>query len=193
MGTQSVSQCFGCGVVGEGEVDFDDGNFYCFTCWLVYHAARARLLQDTAHVQPACNLQGVAYAPGSAQHERGVGDVSLTFGRRPQLQRPSACTERCTVQNTSFIFEQRAQRACTQITTQAAHEYDLEAEFTHVGTRFSIGLLMQPGKSSRTTGLPTKPFGRPWAHGSPLCACGSSLGLFGLCPHMALSSHGSVD
>ena len=33
------------GVVGEGEVDIDDGNFYCFTCWLVYHAARARLLR----------------------------------------------------------------------------------------------------------------------------------------------------
>ena len=55
MGTQGVSQCFGCGVVGEGEVDFDDGNFYCFTCWLVYHAARARLMQDTARVQPARN------------------------------------------------------------------------------------------------------------------------------------------
>ncbi len=44
MGTQGVSQCFGCEVVGEGEVDIDDGNFYCFTCWLVYHAAWARLL-----------------------------------------------------------------------------------------------------------------------------------------------------
>ena len=39
MGTQGVSQCFGCGVVGEGEVDIDDGNFYCVACWLVYHAA----------------------------------------------------------------------------------------------------------------------------------------------------------
>jgi hypothetical protein len=119
MGTQGVSQCFGCGVVGEGEVDFDDGNFYCFTCWLVYHAARARLLQDTAHVQPACNLQGVDYAPGSAQHERGVGDVSLTFGRRPQLQRPGACMEH--------------HRTCTQLTTQAAHARGREAEFTQVG------------------------------------------------------------
>jgi hypothetical protein len=78
------------GVVGEGKVDIDDGNFYCFTCWLVYHAARERLLQDATHVPPARNLQGVASAPESAQHERGVGDVSLTFGRRPQLQRPQA-------------------------------------------------------------------------------------------------------
>ena len=39
----------------------DDGNFYCFACWLIYHAARARLRRDTAHVQPARNLQGVAY------------------------------------------------------------------------------------------------------------------------------------
>ena len=131
MGTQGVSQCFGCGVVGEGEEDFDDGNFYCIACWLIYHAAQAQGRQDTAHVQPARNLQGVSYAPESAQHERSVED--LTLGRRPQLQRPSACTERCTVQNTSFIFEQRAQRACTQITTQAAHARDLEAEFTQVG------------------------------------------------------------
>jgi hypothetical protein len=114
-----VSQFFGCGVVGEGEVDIDDGNFYCFTCWLVYHAARARLMQDTARVQPARNFQGLGYAPGSAQHERGVGDVSLTLGRRPQLQRPGACTEH--------------QRACTQITTQAAHARGREAEFTQVG------------------------------------------------------------
>ena len=97
MGTQGVSQCFGCGVVGDGQVDIDDGDFYCFACWLAYYAARvrspnlrARLLQAPAHVQPARNLQGVASAPGSAQHDRGVGDVSLTFGRRPQLQRPQA-------------------------------------------------------------------------------------------------------
>jgi hypothetical protein len=119
MGTQGVSQCFGCGVVGEIEVDIDDGNFYCFICWLVYHAARVRLLQDTAHVQLARNLQGVAYAPGSVQHERSVGDVSLTLGRRPQLQRPGACMEH--------------QRACTQITTQAAHARGREAEFTQIG------------------------------------------------------------
>jgi hypothetical protein len=119
MGTQGVSQCFGCGVVGEGEVDIDDENFYCFTCWLVYHAARARLLQDTTHVPPARNLQGVAYASGSTQHERSVGDVSLTLGRRPQLQWPGACMEQ--------------QRACTQITTQAAHARGREAEFTQVG------------------------------------------------------------
>jgi len=126
MGTQGVSQCFGCGVVGEGEVDIDDGHFYCFTCWLAYYAAwarspnlRARLLQDTAHAQPARNLQGVAYAPGSAQHERSVEHVSLTLGRRPELQRPGACTEH--------------QRACTQITTQAALARDREAEFTQVG------------------------------------------------------------
>jgi hypothetical protein len=121
MGPQGVSQCFGCGVVGEGEVDIDDGNFYCVACWLVYHAAQARLWQDTSHVQLARNLQGVAYAPGSAQHERSVEDVSLTLGRRPQLQRPGACTEH--------------QRACTQITTQAAHAHDLEAEFTQVWDR----------------------------------------------------------
>jgi len=133
MGTQGVSQCFGCGVVGEGEEDVDDGNFYCFACWLIYHAAWALLQQDTAHVQPARNFQGVSYASGSAQHERSVQDVSFASGRRPQLQRPGACTERCTVQNTSLVFEQRAQRACTQITTQAAHAHDLEAEFTQVG------------------------------------------------------------
>ena len=119
MGTRDVSQCFGCGVVGEGEVDIDDGLFYCFACWLIYHAARARLRRDTAHVQPARNLQGVAYAPGSAQHERGVGTVSPTLGRRPQLQRPDACMEH--------------QQACTPITTQAAHARGREAEFTQVG------------------------------------------------------------
>jgi hypothetical protein len=42
MGTRGGSQCFGCGVVGEGEVDIDDGNFYCFTCCLAYYLARAR-------------------------------------------------------------------------------------------------------------------------------------------------------
>ena len=68
MGTQGVSQCFGCGVVGEDEEDIDEGNFYCFACWLIYHAARARLWPDHAHVQPARNLQSVSYAPGSAQH-----------------------------------------------------------------------------------------------------------------------------
>ena len=65
-----------------------------------------------------------------------------------------------------------------------------------VGTRFSMGLLMQPGKragqlASWKNAFPQKPFWRPWAHGSPLCACGSALGLFGLWPHMALASRGS--
>ena len=69
MGTQGVSQCFGCGVVGEGEEDTEDGNFYCFTCWLIYHAARARLPRDSVHVQPARNFQGVSSSPGSAQEE----------------------------------------------------------------------------------------------------------------------------
>ena len=126
MGTRDVSQCFGCGVVGEGEVDIDDGLFYCFVCWLVYYASRARspnlralLLQDDTHVQPACNLQGVAYAPGSAQHERSVGTVSPTLGRRPQLQRPDACMEH--------------QQDCTPITTPPAHARGREAEFTQVG------------------------------------------------------------
>ena len=119
MGTQGVSQCFGCGVVGEVEEDIDDGNFYCFTCWLIYHAARARLRRDTEHVQPARNLQGVAYAPGSAQHERSVGTVSPTLARRPQLQRPDACMEH--------------QQACKPITTPAAHARGREAEFTQVG------------------------------------------------------------
>ena len=133
MGSQGVSQCFGCGVVGEGEEDTEDGNFYCFACWLIYHAARARLRRDSAHVQPARNFQGVSSAPGSAQHERIVQDVSFASGRGPQLQRPGARTERCTVQNASSVFEQRAQRACTQITTRAAHAHDLEAELIQVG------------------------------------------------------------
>ena len=120
-------------MVGEGEEGNDDGNFYCFTCWLVYHAARARLRRDSAHVQPKRNFQGVSCAPGSAQQGRIVQNVSFTFGQQPQLQRPGACTERCTVQNASSVFEQRAQRACTQITTQAAHAHDHEAEFTKVG------------------------------------------------------------
>ena len=75
MGTRGGSQCFGCGVVGEGEVDIDDGNLYCFTCWLAYYAARARspnlrarLLQDTAHVQTVRTFQGISSALGSAQH-----------------------------------------------------------------------------------------------------------------------------
>ena len=133
MGTQGVSQCFGGGVVGEGEEDTEDGNFYCFACWLIYHAARARLRRDSAHVQPARNFQGVSSTPGSAQHERIVQDVSFTSERRPQLQRPGARTECCTVQNASSVFEQRAQRACTQITTRGAHAYDLEAELIQVG------------------------------------------------------------
>ena len=62
MGTRDVSQCFECGVVGEGEVDIDDGLFYCYACWLIYHAARARLRRDTTHVQPARNFQGVSSA-----------------------------------------------------------------------------------------------------------------------------------
>ena len=67
------------------------------------------------------------------QHERSVQDVSFTSEQRPQLQRPGARTERCTVQNASSVFEQRAQRACTQITTRAAHAHDLEAELIQVG------------------------------------------------------------
>jgi hypothetical protein len=106
-------------VVGEGQEDIDDGNFYCFACWLIYHASRARLWRDTEHVQPARNLQGVAYAPGSAQHARSIEHVSLTLGRRPQLQWPGVCTEH--------------QRACTQITTQAVLAHGREAEFTQVG------------------------------------------------------------
>ena len=133
MGTRVVSQCFECGVVGDGEVDIDDGLFYCYACWLIYHAARARLRRDTTHVQPARNFQGVSSAPGSAQHEQSVQDVSFASGRRPQLQRLGACTESCTVQNTSLVFEQRAQRVCTQITTRAAHAHDLEAELIQVG------------------------------------------------------------
>ena len=86
-----------------------------------------------AHVQPARNFQGVSFAPGSAQHEQSVQDVSFASGRRPQLQRLGACTESCTVQNTSLVFEQRAQRVCTQITTRAAHAHDLEAELIQVG------------------------------------------------------------
>jgi hypothetical protein len=74
---------------GEGEEDTEDGNFYCFACWLIYHAARARLRRDSAHVQPARNFQGVSSAPGSAQQERSVQDASFASGRRPQLQRPS--------------------------------------------------------------------------------------------------------
>ena len=91
MGTRDVSQCFECGVVGEGEVDIDDGLFYCYACWLIYHAARARLRRDTAHVQLARNFQGVSSAPGSAQHEQSVQDVSFASGRRPQLRRLGTC------------------------------------------------------------------------------------------------------
>jgi len=76
-------------------------------------------MQAPAHVQPARNLQGVAYAPGSAQHEQSVGTVSPTLGRRPQLQRPDACMKH--------------QQACTPITTPAAHARGREAEFTQVG------------------------------------------------------------
>ena len=82
MGTRDVSQCFECGVVGEGEVDIDDGLFYCRACWLIYHAARARLRRDTAHIQPARNFQGVSSAPGSEQHEQSVQDVSLQITTR---------------------------------------------------------------------------------------------------------------
>ena len=35
-------------------------------------------------------------------------------------------------QNTSLVFEQGAQRVCTQITTRAAHAHDLEAELIQV-------------------------------------------------------------
>jgi hypothetical protein len=111
--------------------------------------------------------------------------------------------------------EARARRARAKNRMRKAGNHEPTAsQMVFVGTRFSIGLQMQPGKSSRTTGqlsgpifpatfvvrwknaFPQKPFGRPWAHGSPLCACSSSLGLFGLglfglWPHMALASHGS--
>ena len=70
MVMRDVSQCFECGVVGEGEVDIDNELFYCYACWLIYHAERARLRRDTAHVQPARNFQGVSFALESAQHER---------------------------------------------------------------------------------------------------------------------------
>ena len=85
MGTRDVSQCFECGVVGEGEVDIDDGFFYCLACWLIYHAARARMRRDSAHVQPARNFQGVSSAPGSAQHERSVQDVSFAHDLEADL------------------------------------------------------------------------------------------------------------
>jgi hypothetical protein len=49
----------------------------------------------SAHVQPARNFQGVSSAPGSAQHERSVQDVSFASGRRDQLQRLGACREDC--------------------------------------------------------------------------------------------------
>ena len=152
MGTRDVSQCFECGVVGEGEVDIDnellestlaqgDGVMGALGCTqrtcgsrrvgsaLEWQGGR----RVSAHVQLARNFQGVSSAPGSAQHEQSVQDVSFASGRRPQLQRPGACTERCTVQNASSVFEQRAQRACTQITTRAAHAHDLEAELIQVG------------------------------------------------------------
>ncbi len=29
-----LHQCFGCGVVGEDEEDNNDGNYYCYACWL---------------------------------------------------------------------------------------------------------------------------------------------------------------
>ena len=49
MGTQGASQCVGCGVVGENEEDNEDGHFYCYAFWLIYHAAleqiAARLLK----------------------------------------------------------------------------------------------------------------------------------------------------
>ena len=85
MGTRDVSQCFECGVVGEGEVDIDNGLFYCYACWLIYHAARARLRRDTAHVQTARTFQGVSSAPGSAQHEQSVQDVSFAHDLEAEL------------------------------------------------------------------------------------------------------------
>ena len=91
MGTRDVSQCFECGVVGEGEVDIDNGLFYCYACWLIYHAARARLRRDTAHVQTARTFQGISSALGSAQHEQSVQDVSFASGRRLQLRRLGTC------------------------------------------------------------------------------------------------------
>jgi hypothetical protein len=63
MATHITTQCFGCGSVGEGEVDDADGNYYCFACWLVYHAARARLGRARAHMQSERNVQGVSCTP----------------------------------------------------------------------------------------------------------------------------------
>ena len=37
------------------------------------------------------NFQGVSSAPGSAQHEQSVQDVSFASGRRPQLRRLGTC------------------------------------------------------------------------------------------------------
>jgi hypothetical protein len=67
MATHIADQYFGCGVVGEGEVDDADGNYYCFACWLVYHAARTRL--ERAQVETERNVQGVSCALGRAQDE----------------------------------------------------------------------------------------------------------------------------
>ncbi len=88
----------------------------CFACWLIYHAARTRLRRDCAHVQPKRNLQGVSCAPEGAQHDRSVQNVSSTCGQRPQMQRLGTCTERCTVQNASSVFEQRTRRARARMT-----------------------------------------------------------------------------
>jgi len=59
--------------------------FYCLACWLIYHAARARLRRDTAHIQPARNFQGVSSAPGSEQHEQSVQDVSFAHDLEAEL------------------------------------------------------------------------------------------------------------
>ena len=45
----------------------------------------------SAHVQPARNFQGVSSAPGSAQHEQIVQEVSFASGRRPQLRLLGTC------------------------------------------------------------------------------------------------------
>ena len=121
MGTRDVSQCFGCGWSVKVRWTLTMGSFTRLLCMLVdlpcsAGAIAARHRARTTSTQPSgCSL----HAPGSAQHERSVGTVSPTLGRRPQLQRPDACMEH--------------QQACTPITTPASHARGREAEFTQVG------------------------------------------------------------
>jgi hypothetical protein len=109
-------------------VDPADGHFYCVACWLVFHAANARLERASARSQPGRHVQGVSCAPGRAQHGRDVRSVSFALEQPQQMPLPGAHIGSCSVQNVFSAFGQHAQRARTRVHAQSAHVHGLDSD-----------------------------------------------------------------